>query len=158
VYVQAARGLAAAHAAGLVHRDFKPENVLYGKDGVARVSDFGVARILGPAEGADRAEGVAEQATVTRSGGVVGTPGYIAPEILRHEPVDERADQFSFCVAVYAALYGECPFEPLEGSRRISETLGQLRPSRTGLVPRRRQAATLQKKLQRSRELTQVCS
>ncbi|TMQ15900.1 MAG: hypothetical protein E6J90_24700 [Deltaproteobacteria bacterium] len=136
VYLQAARGLAAAHAAGFVHRDFKPENVLYGKDGVARVSDFGVARILGDAESTDPAEGVAEQATVTRTGGIVGTPGYIAPEILRHEPVDERADQFSFCVAVYASLYGERPFEPLDGPSRIAETLGRLRPPRTGIVPR----------------------
>jgi hypothetical protein len=136
VYLQAARGLAAAHAAGFVHRDFKPENVLYGKDGVARVSDFGVARILGDAERADPAAGVAEQATVTRTGGVVGTPGYIAPEILRHEPVDERADQFSFCVAVYASLYSERPFEPLEGPSRIAETLGRLRPPRTGIAPR----------------------
>jgi ketosteroid isomerase-like protein len=136
VYLQAARGLAAAHAAGFVHRDFKPENVLYGKDGVARVSDFGVARILGQPERADAAEGMAEQATVTRTGGIVGTPGYIAPEILRHEPVDERADQFSFCVAVYAALYGERPFEALEGPSRIAETLGRLRPPRTGIVPR----------------------
>jgi ketosteroid isomerase-like protein len=79
---------------------------------------------------------VAEQATVTRTGGIVGTPGYIAPEILRHGPVDERADQFSFCVAVYAALYGERPFEPLEGSSRIAETLGRPRPQRTGIVPR----------------------
>ncbi|TMQ15893.1 MAG: serine/threonine protein kinase [Deltaproteobacteria bacterium] len=136
VYLQAARGLAAAHAAGFVHRDFKPENVLYGKDGVARVSDFGVARILGQPERADAAEGMAEQATVTRTGGVVGTPGYIAPEILRHEPVDERADQFSFCVAVYTALYGERPFEALEGPSRIAETLGRLRPPRTGIAPR----------------------
>ncbi|HMG56736.1 MAG TPA: protein kinase [Kofleriaceae bacterium] len=136
VYLQAARGLAAAHAAGFVHRDFKPENVLYGKDGVARVSDFGVARVLGQPEHADPAEGVAEQATATRAGGVVGTPGYIAPEILRHEPVDQRADQFSFCVAVYAALYGERPFEPLEGSSRIAETLGRLRTPRAGIVPR----------------------
>jgi len=125
-----------AHAAGFVHRDFKPENVLYGKDGVARVNDFGVARILRQPERADAAESMAEQATVTRTGGVVGTPGYIAPEILRHEPVDERADQFSFCVAVYAALYGERPFEALEGPSRIAETLGRLRPPRTGIVPR----------------------
>jgi Tol biopolymer transport system component len=136
VYLQAARGLAAAHAAGFVHRDFKPENVLYGKDGVARVSDFGVARILGDAERTDPAEGIAEQVTVTRTVGVVGTPGYIAPEILRREPIDERADQFSFCVAVYASLYGERPFEPLEGPSRIFETLGRLRPPRTGMVPR----------------------
>jgi ketosteroid isomerase-like protein len=136
VYLQAARGLAAAHAAGFVHRDFKPENVLYGKDGVARVSDFGVARIVGQTERADPAEGMAEQATVTRTGGVVGTPGYIAPEILHYEPVDQRADQFSFCVAMYAALYGERPFEALEGPSRIAETLGRLRPPPTGIAPR----------------------
>jgi serine/threonine protein kinase len=110
VYLQAARGLSAAHAAGFVHRDFKPENVLLGTDGVARVSDFGVARIIGDAERAG-AEGAANEGTA----GVVGTPGYIAPEILRHEPVDVRADQFSFCVALYAAVYGERPFDPREG-------------------------------------------
>lgn len=136
VYLQAARGLTAAHAAGFVHRDFKPENVLHGNDGVARVSDFGVARILGDAERADPIEGMAERATVTRSGGVVGTPGYIAPEILRHEPVDERADQFSFCVALYAALYGERPFERIAGQSRIDETLGSVKPPRSGKVPR----------------------
>jgi serine/threonine protein kinase len=135
VYLQAARGLAAAHAAGFVHRDFKPENVLYGTDGVARVSDFGVARILGDTDRAGPLESVAEHATVTRTGGVVGTPGYIAPEILRHEPVDARADQFSFCVAMYASLHGERPFEPVEGAGRIAETLGRRR-ARTGAVPR----------------------
>jgi Tol biopolymer transport system component len=136
VYLQAACGLTAAHAAGFVHRDFKPENVLYGNDGVARVSDFGVARILGDAERADPVEGMAVRATVTRSAGVVGTPGYIAPEILRHEPVDERADQFSFCVALYAALHGERPFERIDGQSRIDETLGSVKPPRSGKVPR----------------------
>jgi serine/threonine protein kinase len=136
VYLQAARGLAAAHAAGFVHRDFKPENVLLDKDGVARVSDFGVARILGDADRADPAEGMAATGSVTGIGVVVGTPGYIAPEILRHEPVDGRADQFSFCVAVYASVYGERPFEPLEGPSRIAETLGKLRPPRDGIAPR----------------------
>ncbi|HEU4730961.1 MAG TPA: protein kinase [Kofleriaceae bacterium] len=135
VYLQAARGLAAAHAASLVHRDFKPENVLFGKDGVARVSDFGVAGILDEAR-AVVAEGVATPQNVVMPGGVVGTPGYIAPEILRHEPVDGRADQFSFCVALYASLYGERPFEPVEDSRRIAETLGALRAPPTAIGPR----------------------
>ncbi len=136
VYLQAARGLAAANAAGFVHRDFKPENVLFGKDGVARVSDFGVARLLGDAERAVPAGDEAAEGSVTRTGGVVGTPGYIAPEILRHEPVDGRADQFSFCVAVYASLHGERPFEPLQGPGRIAETLGRRRPPRAGIGPR----------------------
>jgi hypothetical protein len=135
LYLQAARGLAAAHAAGFVHRDFKPENVLFGKDGIARVSDFGVARILGDAESADPAEGTAQTGPVAKSG-VIGTPGYIAPEILRNEPVDGRADQFSFCVAVYASLYGERPFARLEGPDRSAETLGKLRPPRFGIGPR----------------------
>lgn len=134
VYLQAARGLAAAHAAGIVHRDFKPENVLVGDDGVARVSDFGVAGILGEARAA--AEGVAAPGSVAMSGGVVGTPGYIAPEILGHQAVDGRADQFSFCVALYAALYGERPFEPLEGSSRLAETQGPLRSPPTTRSPR----------------------
>ncbi len=132
VYLQAARGLSAAHAAGFVHLDFKPENVLLGTDGVARVSDFGVARIVGDAERAAPAEGMADEATA----GVVGTPGYIAPEILRHQPVDGRADQFSFCAALYAAVNGERPFEPLDGANRIAQTLGTLRQPPSGIVPR----------------------
>jgi hypothetical protein len=121
VYLQAARGLAAAHAAGVVHRDFKPENVLLGTDGVARVSDFGVAGTLHD---------------VAKPGGIVGTPGYIAPEILRREPIDGRADQFSFCVAVYASLYGQRPFEPVDDGRRIAETQGRLRAPPVGPGPR----------------------
>lgn len=121
-YLQAARGLAAAHAAGLVHRDFKPENVLFGHDGVARVSDFGVAAILGG------------DASVVA--GIVGTPGYIAPEILRGEPADGRADQFSLCVAMYASLYGRRPFQPLDDVRRVAETQGTLRAPPTAIGPR----------------------
>ena len=136
VYLQAARGLAAAHAAGFVHRDFKSENVLIGQDGVARVCDFGVAHILGDAERAIPVPGVATREDVTMTDGVVGTAGYIAPEILRHERVDERADQFSFCVAVYAALHGARPFKPIEGPGRIAETLGKLTVPRAGKKPR----------------------
>ena len=135
LYLQAARGLAAAHAAGFVHRDFKPENVLFGKDGVARVSDFGMSRILGDSAGADPAEGTAKAGPANKTG-VVGTPGYIAPEILRDEPVDGRADQFSFCVAMYWSLYGERPFARLEGPSRTAETLGALRQPPVRMGPR----------------------
>ncbi len=135
VYLQAASGLAAAHAAGFVHRDFKPENVLLGKDGVARVSDFGVARIMGEGERVPPAEGAGQLDNVTRTG-AVGTPGYIAPEILRNQAADGRADQFSLCVAMYAALYGERPFAQLEGPGRMAETLGALRPPRSRIGPR----------------------
>src|SRR5262249_26142698 len=96
LFLQAARGLSAAQGAGIVHRDFKPENVLVGTDGVVRVTDFGVVRLVGEVDPDLAPEGSAERAD-TRTGTVVGTAGYIAPEILRRDPVDARADQFSFC-------------------------------------------------------------
>jgi len=99
-FLAAGRGLAAAHEAGLVHGDFKPGNVLIGTDGRARVADFGLARELAapPAEW-----GLAE-----------GTPGYMAPEQRRGDPADARSDQFSFCVALWEALFGE---RPVSGAR-----------------------------------------
>ncbi|QSQ19504.1 tetratricopeptide repeat protein [Pyxidicoccus parkwayensis] len=100
VFLQAGRGLAAAHAAGLVHRDFKPDNVLLGRDGRARVTDFGLALLHTEMERAG-AEGIP----------VVGTRGYQAPEVLAGRPADARADQFSFCVALYEALHGRRPFD-----------------------------------------------
>jgi predicted negative regulator of RcsB-dependent stress response len=121
-FVAAGRGLAAAHAAGLVHRDFKPDNVLLGKDGRVRVSDFGLARAL---EAGDDATAAATRANMaraqlelsrspmsplTRTGAVLGTPMYMAPEQHNGERADERSDQFSFSVALYHALYGDWPF------------------------------------------------
>jgi tetratricopeptide (TPR) repeat protein len=121
-FVAAGRGLAAAHAAGLVHRDFKPDNVLLGKDGRVRVSDFGLARALGPVdEGlpqvtrANIARAQLElsrspMSPLTRTGAVMGTPMYMAPEQHLGDRTDERTDQFSFAVALYHALYGDWPF------------------------------------------------
>jgi tetratricopeptide (TPR) repeat protein len=114
----AGRGLAAAHAAGLVHRDFKPDNVAVGSDGRARVLDFGLARAVhtspAPEAAVDKAEAWSSprllEAALTRDGVVIGTPIYMAPEQFRGDVVDARADQFSFCVALYEALYGEPPF------------------------------------------------
>ncbi|MHB8878701.1 MAG: protein kinase domain-containing protein, partial [Myxococcaceae bacterium] len=113
VFVRAGRGLATAHAAGLVHRDFKLENVLIGKDGRVRVTDFGLARLEGESAPAV-AVGVSPalfEPGLTRSGMVMGTPAYMAPEQLRGGKADARSDQFSFCVALYMALYGQRPFE-----------------------------------------------
>nr|HEX4317944.1 serine/threonine-protein kinase [Kofleriaceae bacterium] len=113
----AGAGLAAAHAAGLVHRDFKPDNVLVGGDGRARVMDFGLARLRGtdPGESAARDSQVELRSPLseplTEAGAVMGTPGYMAPEIYRNEPADARTDQFAFGVALYEALYGTRPFE-----------------------------------------------
>ena len=116
-FVDAGRGLAAAHAAGMVHRDFKPENVLVGADGRVRVMDFGIVRADMSNEGqTGRFEALsvtqleAELAPFTEQGALLGTPAYMAPEQITSSAVDARADQFSFCVSLYEALYGERPF------------------------------------------------
>jgi serine/threonine protein kinase/tetratricopeptide (TPR) repeat protein len=156
VYLAAGRGLAAAHAAGLVHRDFKPDNVMVTNDGQVRVMDFGLAQQVGDGDAAPRASKTslteearaavaaaqaAESAAVseshepegpptlagvsahvetpsgrylsiklTQTGAMLGTPAYMAPEQFAVRPTDARTDQFSFCVALYEALYGQRPF------------------------------------------------
>ena len=111
--IAAGEGLAAAHDAGLVHRDVKPENVLIGVDGRARVGDFGLAREL---ESGDDAQVPAAapvenlMTPVTQTGAVLGTPAYMAPEQFAGAPVDARADQFAFCVTAWEALWSERPF------------------------------------------------
>jgi serine/threonine protein kinase/class 3 adenylate cyclase len=119
MFRKAGAGLAAAHAAGLIHRDFKPSNVLIGVDGSVQVSDFGLARTAGaapeiPAEGSEPGSaptpGLLGQ-DLTETGMVMGTPGYMAPEQLMLQPYDARCDQFAFCVALYEALYGRRPFK-----------------------------------------------
>jgi serine/threonine protein kinase len=161
VFADAGRGLAAAHEKDLVHRDFKPENVMVSEDGHVRVMDFGLARVVdrtrrateplttlpptatppepppaAPAPAAAIAQAVAPKADafdpdstqllthppssgsadgrltleLTQEGAVLGTPAYMSPEQFRGVPADARTDQFSFCVALYEALYGERPF------------------------------------------------
>ncbi len=115
-----ASALEAAHQAGIVHRDVKPENVMVRTDGVVKVLDFGIARRTVPTEGwsstamhsLDTVDGplVANMSTLTGEGSVVGTPIYMAPEQLRGENVDARADQFSWGVTAYALLTGRLPW------------------------------------------------
>ncbi|HEX4620256.1 MAG TPA: serine/threonine-protein kinase, partial [Myxococcaceae bacterium] len=111
----AGRGLAAAHAAGVIHRDFKPDNVLVRKDGRVRVMDFGLARVAG--DPLERTRAVPEATPVdvtaafTRSGALMGTPAYMSPEQYEGQSADARSDQFSFCVAVHEGLYGGRPFD-----------------------------------------------
>ncbi|HEY5922372.1 MAG TPA: serine/threonine-protein kinase [Kofleriaceae bacterium] len=119
VLLHAGRGLAAAHQSGLVHRDFKPANVLVGADGRARVTDFGIARLddgdpgsIANASDDTHPSGVTPLAIeLTRTGAAVGTPAYMAPEQHRGQVVDARADQFAFAVTAWQAVYGERPFE-----------------------------------------------
>jgi WD40 repeat protein/serine/threonine protein kinase len=118
MYVQAGRGLAAAHRAGLVHRDFKPSNVLVDADGRARVLDFGL--VVGSLDKHEQGELLEERAAsdsfraldveLTTTGTMLGTPAYMAPEQFAGQIVDARADQFGFCVALHEALTGVRPF------------------------------------------------
>ncbi len=111
IFLEAGRGLAAAHQAGLVHRDFKPTNVLVGADGRPRVTDFGLVRVAATLEeGQPQASPRSAESTLTQTGTVAGTPAYMSPEQLAGRPVDARGDQFSFCVALYEALHGVRPF------------------------------------------------
>ncbi len=130
VALAAGRGLAAAHAAGLVHRDVKPENVMVGGDGRVRVMDFGLALAVDPeaeGTGGGSGDGSAEDGgggarrvetgalvvlshRVTQVGSLVGTPAYMAPEGFRTAKTDARSDIFGFCATLWDALYGEPPF------------------------------------------------
>lgn len=108
-FVEAGEGLATAHQAGLVHRDFKPANVMLDERGHARVTDFGLVSD-GTPEYAESPLTVTD-VVLTQTGVVLGTPAYMAPEQLGGAPADPRSDQFSFCVALYEALAGHRPFE-----------------------------------------------
>jgi serine/threonine protein kinase len=126
LFIAAGRGLAAAHEVALIHRDFKPENVLVGDDGRVRVLDFGLARVHRPVAAAteDEAQAAADatgagpgergllqtSGGLTQTGAMMGTPLYMAPELYAGKPADERSDQFAFCASLYEGVYGQLPF------------------------------------------------
>ncbi len=130
LYIAAGRGLAAAHEAGIVHRDFKPDNVLVDRGGEVRVADFGLAFAV------ERPRKVASGTAPTRIPTLrdavgIGTPGYMASEQYFGRTVDARADQFAFCVALWEALYGELPFAGGDELEYAAEVIaGRVRPPR----------------------------
>jgi len=133
--VQAGRGLAAAHDAGIIHRDFKPSNVFVGTDGRVRVLDFGLAFApVARAEGTDEEESVSLpssdllSAPLTVAGAIAGTPPYMAPEQLLDHKVDARADQYAFCITLYEGLYGQRPFTGRSAKERCLELVSTPEP------------------------------
>ncbi len=147
--LQAAHGLGAAHRAGLVHRDFKPDNVLVGIDGRVAVTDFGLARPFDEALQESVPSlvkaGTSLSTPLTVGAGVLGTPLYMAPEQFLGSPTDARTDLFAFGVVLYEALYGLRPFpfkqptEPVTLDTMLKDILnGKLRAPPGGRgVPRR---------------------
>ena len=102
IMTQLLEALDFAHEAGVIHRDIKPANVMIDSRGVAKLTDFGVARIT---------EGESDEAEKTRAGAVIGTPSYMSPEQIQGQPIDKRTDIFSAGVVFYQLLTGRKPFD-----------------------------------------------
>ena len=150
VFIGAGRGLSQAHTAGLLHRDFKPSNVMVGLDGRPRVTDFGLARVplhgsemLHESMGRDSWDGDLASVALgesipdglTELGTVMGTPAYMAPEQHLDSDLDARADQYAFCISLRAALLGEHPFR-IKGDALVDAKLGGPPPwPRTPNIP-----------------------
>ncbi len=124
---QIAHGLAAAHDKGIIHRDLKPDNVFVTRDARIKILDFGLAKLLPTAE--------SEEPTRTVSGTILGTMGYTAPEQLRGQPVDQRADLFSLGAILYEMLSGQRAFAGETGADAISAVLQVDPPPLPGLPP-----------------------
>ena len=142
MFIDVGRGLHAAHAEGLVHRDLKSENVLLDKTGAPKIVDFGLVRLMESVEPEVAVESTTDDVDValpmseigvgplTLAGAVLGTPAYMAPEQFVGKPADARTDQFAFCVSLYDALYGERPFAG-DTISEIGESVskGRVRPA-----------------------------
>jgi eukaryotic-like serine/threonine-protein kinase len=145
VFLCAGRGLAAAHAAGIVHRDFKPQNVMIASNGDVRVMDFGMARV----QLAERHRSIAAQGAtpgsaastsggetrLTQAGSILGTPAYMAPEQLQGKESGPASDQYSFCAALHEALFGVLPPSP---GRDVASTRGSVGAAHARESPHRK--------------------
>ena len=126
--VQAARGLAAAHAKGILHRDLKPENVFVTADGHVKILDFGLAKLIrrpeGPAAtGHGAADDTGPQASATMTGTIMGTASYMSPEQIRQQPTDHRTDVFSLGCILYEMLSGARAFDGETAMDRMTAIL-----------------------------------
>jgi len=132
--IDAGKGLGAAHAAGMIHRDFKPENVLVGQDGRCRVTDFGLARLatsgdehlpIGEMDARPTETDKPINQRLTRAGAVVGTPLFMSWEQFQGRAADQRSDQYNFCASLYWAIFGAPPPGPYtSGDSRDSTAEG----------------------------------
>ncbi len=120
VFTAAGQGLVAAHRQGLIHRDFKPDNVMVDREGRTKVLDFGLARATGRVDDdetleqlrtTERSGASSIDASMTEAGMVVGTPAYMSPEQHTGQAVSDKSDQFSYCVALFEALVGRRPYK-----------------------------------------------
>jgi tetratricopeptide (TPR) repeat protein len=142
VVTAAAEGLAAAHAAGLVHRDFKPDNAILGDDGRVRVVDFGLARAIEgrASDGSPEVDSAAACVDVgfdTTVGTIAGTPAYMAPEQHAGRDVGPAADQFALCVTLWEGLYGQRPYDGTSLAELVAQVMDGRRrtPPRDASVP-----------------------
>jgi len=122
VGIQIANGLVAAHGAGVIHRDLKPENIMVREDGLAKIVDFGIAKLADPVSSVDTE---APTTFKTSPGAVMGTPFYMSPEQLRELEVDSRTDIFSFGVVLYEVLAGRLPFSGSVSTEVIASIINE---------------------------------
>lgn len=143
VFYSAGQGLATAHAAGLVHRDFKPENVMVASDGRVVVMDFGLVRAAGDPGDDENGNGASPphgtslgDMELTAQGSIMGTPAFMAPEQFERADVGPAADQFSYCLSMWLTLYGKPPYPGATAAERVYlMSQGELDPPGPSKVP-----------------------